>query len=206
MITAGELQAAPIGKRSSPVIEPLAGDREDIRLSLNGDGAAYQRLVERYQTLISARMWRFTRDRSKHRELVQDVFVETYLSLKTFRGAAPFEHWLSRIATTVGYRHWRDKARDRANQTIPLEDWNQVTCEEPESLKPEEAAEMLHALLEMLPPRDRLVLMLRHVENRSVEETAELTGWTQTMVKVQAWRARNKLRKLFEAQGLEVDR
>ncbi len=73
-------------------------------------------------------------------------------------------------------------------------------------MEPEEAAEILHSLLDRLPPRDRLVLMLRYVEDRSVEETAELTGWTQTMVKVQAWRARNKLKKLFEAAGLEVER
>ena len=89
---------------------------------------------------------------------------------------------------------------------LPLEDWDQAIWEAHESMQPEHAAEILHSLLERLPPRDRLVLMLRHIENRSVEETAELTGWTTTMVKVQAWRARNKLKKLFEAAGLEVDR
>jgi RNA polymerase sigma-70 factor, ECF subfamily len=185
---------------------PNPGDMEDIRLTLNGDGVAYARLVERYQAEISGRMWRFTREMIKHRELVQDVFVEAYLSLKTFRGKAPFGHWLARIGTRAGYRHWRKEARERSNQMVPIEDGDQPVWMEPESLGPEKAAEILHSLLEQLPPRDRLALMLRYVENRSVEETAELTGWTRTMVKVQAWRARNKLKKLFEAAGLEVER
>ncbi|MBI5252461.1 MAG: RNA polymerase sigma factor [Desulfomonile tiedjei] len=205
MTTAYELQTIDVKNESSRVDGPLSSDMEEIRLSLDGDGAAYERLVGRYEKVISARMWRFTRDTFKHRELVQDVFVEAYLSLKTFRGKAPFEHWLSRIATTVGYRHWRTKIKERSNRTVPIEEWDQATWEEPESMEPEKAAEILHSLLERLPPRDRLVLMLRHVENRSIEETAELTGWSRTMVKVQAWRARNKLKKLFEAAGLEVD-
>ncbi len=201
-----ELQLFMTKKEPSNVAGSVSSDMEDIRLSLDGDGVAYERLVERYQAGISARMWRFTRDRFKHRELVQDVFVEAYISLKTFRNRAPFEHWLSRIATSVGYRHWKKKAKERCNPMLPLEDWDQAIWEGPESVQPEYAAEILHSLLERLPPRDRLVLMLRHIENRSVEETAELTGWTTTMVKVQAWRARNKLKKLFEAAGLEVDR
>jgi RNA polymerase sigma-70 factor (ECF subfamily) len=149
-------------------------------------------------------MWRFTRDTSMQRELVQDVFVEAYVSLRTYKAKAPFEHWLAKISTAVGYRYWRKKTRERLNPTIQIEDWDQVLAVEPDSLDPEMAARILHALMEQLPPRDRLVLMLRYIENRSIEETAVLTGWTQTMVKVQAWRARSKLKRLFEASGLEV--
>ncbi len=52
--------------------------------------------------------------------------------------------------------------------------------------------------LGQLPPRDRLVLTLTIVENCTIAETAEQTGWSQSMVKVQAHRARAKLRKLME--------
>jgi RNA polymerase sigma-70 factor (ECF subfamily) len=62
----------------------------------------------------------------------------------------------------------------------------------------DEAAETLHRVLDQLSPRDRLVVTLLHLENRTVAETAALTGWSQTMVKVQAFRARGKLRKLLE--------
>jgi RNA polymerase sigma-70 factor (ECF subfamily) len=57
---------------------------------------------------------------------------------------------------------------------------------------------MLHRVLDRLSPRDRLVVTLLYLENHSVADTASLTGWSQAMVKVQAFRARSKLRKLLE--------
>jgi RNA polymerase sigma-70 factor, ECF subfamily len=180
-------------------------DAEDVRRSLNGDGQAYTRLVERYQASVASRMWRFTRDTIHHQELVQDVFVQAFLSLKTYKGKAPLEHWIGRITTNVGYRYWKNRAKDRARQTLPLEEWDQMPFEDPETTESEKAADLLDDVLGRLPPRDRVVLMLRYVENFSVEETAEQIGWTQTMVKVQAWRARKKLKTLFQEAGLEVE-
>ena len=59
-------------------------------------------------------------------------------------------------------------------------------------------AALLHVLLNELPPRDRLVLTMIHIEERSIAETAELVGWSQVMVKVQAFRARKKLKDLWQ--------
>lgn len=179
-------------------------DAEDIRSSLEGDGDAYARLVERHQAKVASRLWRFTRDKSHHEELVQDVFVEAFLSLKTYRGDAPLEHWLAKITTAVGYRYWKKRSRERQNASVPIEEWLHIPEDRIEEMEPAKAADMLHRLLDRLPPRDRLVLMLRYVEDLSVEETAERTGWTQTMVKVQAWRARGKLKRLFQEAGLET--
>ena len=181
-------------------------DVGDIQESLSGNGDAYARIIERHQSNVAARMWRFTRDRSEHKELVQEVFIQAYISLASYRGAAPFGHWLARISTNIGYKYWKQRSADRAVNMVPVEDLDKFVSVEPEDMSPSEAAEMLHRLLELLPPRDRLVLMLRYIEERSIEETAKLTGWTQSMVKVQAWRGRSKLRKLVEKAGLEVDR
>jgi RNA polymerase sigma-70 factor (ECF subfamily) len=63
-------------------------------------------------------------------------------------------------------------------------------------------ADDVAAALEQLPPRDRLVLTLLYLESRSVAEAADLAGWSQTMVKVQAYRARGKLRKLLETRDV----
>ncbi len=175
-----------------------SADTEDVRRCLQGDGDAYRRLIERYQGRISAMMWRFSRDPDAHTDLVQDVFVEAYRSLSSYRGTAPFEHWLSRVATHVGYQHWKRQKREGALETVPLEDWHELPDGPPDELEPTEAADHLYRLLEQLPPRDRLVLTLRYVEEHPVEETAALTGWSQTMVKVQTWRAKKKLKALFQ--------
>ncbi len=180
-------------------------DAMDVRRSLQGDGDAYAALIERHQAGVAVRMWRFTRDRTLHRELVQEVFVQAYLSLGTYKGTGPFEHWLSRIATRVGYRFWRKNAAEVSMKQVPLEEIDQLASEPAHEMSPDLAADMLHRMLEGLPPRDRLVLVLRYIEDRSVKEVAALTGWTQTMVKVQTWRARKKLKRLLEAAGVEVD-
>jgi len=181
-----------------------AADLTAVGRVLNGDGSAYRALIERHQSRISGMMWRFSRDPEIHRELVQEVFVQAYESLGTYRAAAPFEHWLARIATRVGYRHWRKERR--APETVPLDEWRELPDEPPDDLDPAAAGQLLHQLLAHLPPRDRLVLTLRYVDDLSVEEVAERTGWSVTMVKVQAWRARGKLKALFEKAQQGADR
>lgn len=182
-----------------------SADLEDVRLAGRGDGDAYRRLVERHQGHVGRILWRFSRDRRVHEELVQDVFVESYLSLSHYRGKAPFERWLARIATRVGYRYWKQKARRRRTEPFDIQEWDKATDGDSvlEALEPDQAAEMLHRVFEQLAPRDRLVLTLRYLEQCDVVETAQRTGWTKTMVKVQTMRARNRLRRLLEHTGME---
>jgi len=184
----------------------IPSDADDIEQTRHGDPDAYQRLVERHQEHVGRILWRFSRDRGVHEELVQDVFVEVYLSLGTYSGKAPFEHWLARIATRVGYRYWKEKARQRQSEPFRVEEWDQVSGDEDvlETLESDQAAALLHRLLEQLPPRDRLVLTLRYLEECDVAETARRTGWSKAMVKVQTLRARNKLRKRIEQSGTEL--
>ena len=185
-------------------------DWKDIAATLDGDGEAYARLISRYQTQIGNRMWRFTRDRNLWEELVQDVFVEAYTSLARFKGTAPFEHWLNRIATRVGYRFWRDRKRSQGTTSLghgrDQESASIAPAEQMNELTPYQAAEMVHAQLAQLPPRDRLVLTMMYLEQASVAEIADHTGWTKSMVKVQAFRARKKLRKLLEGLDEHQDR
>jgi RNA polymerase sigma-70 factor (ECF subfamily) len=189
-----------------PQAGPDTADRQDIQQTQRGDSDAYRRLIERHQPHVGKILWRFSRDRAIHEELVQDVFVEAYLSLNSFRGKAPFGHWLARIATRVGYRYWKEKARQKDVEPFSLAEWDQIADdgEAIERIEAGQAADLLHGLLEQLPPRDRLVLMLRYIEGCDVAETARRTGWTRTMVKVQALRARDKLKKLVERSGMEL--
>jgi len=173
-------------------------DLQDISRCLAGEGDAYRRLVERYQQHVAAIMWRFSRDPDTHEDLVQDVFVQAYASLPSYRGDAPFPHWLARLATRVGYRYWKRQKRELHQQSLGLQEWHRQPEASLEETEPARAADLVHRLLAQLPPRDRLVLTMRYLEGYSVEKTSELTGWSRTMVKVQTWRAKNKLRRLLE--------
>lgn len=179
-------------------------DEADIRASLGGDPEAYRRLVERYQQQVSRITWRFSRDQRVHEELVHDVFVEAYLSLAGFKGSAPFGYWLSRIATRVGYHYWKQEARRQKAEGLTTEELEQWASGEADPVEAQDAAALVHKVLGLLPPRDRLVLTLRYLEECDVAETAQRTGWTQTMVKVQTLRARRKLEKALRRYEKEA--
>jgi len=188
---------------SSPGLDKeqnLAGDNDDqdVLAAQRGDGEAYARLIRRYQQAISAYMWRFTRDRGRWEELVHDVFVEAYFSLRTYRGKAPLLHWLRRIATRVGYRHWRHQSRQRTADVRSIQDWDAAVPGDSQQSDAQQAAQIVHATLQQLAPRDRLVLTLLYLEGCTVADIAALTGWSQTMVKVQAYRARARLKRLLQ--------
>ena len=175
----------------------------EIQSAVQGDGLSYGQLVARYQVQISRFLWKFSRDPQVHEELVQTVFVEAYLQLRTFAGRCPFVNWLQVIATRVGYRHWKQQSRRREAHLVSLDALGDVAASQDgqvasADLEMTEAATQVHESLAQLPPRDRLVLTLMYLEEKSVAEIAQLTGWSQTMVKVQAYRARGKLGRLLK--------
>jgi len=175
----------------------IAEEYKDIRASRKGDSEAYKRLIERYQIYVGKIMWRFSRNKEIHEELVQEVFVEAYLSLGSYRAKAPFGHWVSRIATRVGYRYWKQRARHQVTENFDLKEWDQLIDDKNKEIEASDAAVIVHKMMSQLPPRDRLVLTLRYLEECDISETARRLGWTKTMVKVQSWRAMKKLEKLF---------
>lgn len=186
----------------SPDVTPASADADagDVRLAQRGDGEALARLIRRHQVAVARQMWRFTRDPRRHAELVQDVFVNAWRSLDGYRGRGPFLHWLRKLAVRTGYAFWRE--RDRLRPETP---WDE-TLAETVAAGPAEgdaaarAGDVVHALLDRLPARDRVVLVLLHLDGCSVAEAAERLGWSRVMVKVQAWRARRKLETILRTE------
>jgi len=182
------------------------GDRLDeldwqlCRDCLAGDGDACSRLFKRHEPRIAHQMWRFSRNRATHGELVQEVFVQAYLSLHRYRPTTvPLEHWLVRIATRVGYRFWKQQARRRKTEPLGLD----IPAPASGADDAAEAAQMLHKLLALLPAADRLVLTFMYFDDCNISEIADRTGWNAAMVKMRLYRARNRLRKIIERRNLK---
>jgi RNA polymerase sigma-70 factor (ECF subfamily) len=198
---AGGALAAAAEQPAGPA-SPAAGDAfdwADVQASQGGDHEAYARLVRRHQQTIASYMWRFTRQRLTWEELVHDVFVEAYVGLGSYQGRAPFLHWLRRIATRVGYRYWKRRRRQQGRES-PLDDAvaDAAAARDDGAEASRQAAEVVHGLLARLAPRDRLVMTLMYLEQCTVAEIAQRTGWSETLVKVQAHRARQRLRRICE--------
>ena len=184
-------------ERDEEVSAPHSTESQLVKRALNGDDDAFGKIIESYQGQITIQMRRFSSDRTVQEELVHDVFVEAYMSLKSYRANAPFIHWLRKIAVRVGYRFWKRKKKISEN-AMSLSSLENI--EEAAELvnTPNAASELLESLLELLSTRNRLVLTLLYWDGYSVVEAAELTGWSTAMVKVQAFRARKRLKKLIE--------
>ena len=198
---AGELWTSFLHLMSRPADEAnsssAAREQEEIRACQGGDHDAYEILVRRYQQQIGNLLWRFTHDPGEHEDLVHLAFVEAWVSIAKFRGDGTFAAWLSTIATRVGYAFWKKKAKDRKRNEVSMDGVAEPSQEANSTLENE--FEPLEQALAQLSPRDRLVLTLLYLEEHTVAETSELTGWSQSMVKVQAHRARGRLKKLLDA-------
>lgn len=179
-------------------LESEPADERIIEDVLAGKEGAFVQLVNRYRRKVFAMSARFARDRDDLDDICQDIFIKIYENLGKFRSDAPFEHWLSRIAIRTCYDALRKRRRERGN--IPLENVHfQIAAESGEDLlAAEEARGILEKGMAQLKPAERLVITLLELEEKTVREIADLTGWSETNVKVRAFRARQKLKKLLE--------
>ncbi len=175
-------------------------DIRDLAAALAGDGEGYRRLVKRYQLQIADQMRRFSRDPAVRDELTHDVFVEAYVSLRSYRRTAPLLHWLRKIAIRVGYRYWKNHKVHQTESKLSDEDWQQVAGRAQNAEDATAAAELVHRLMAKLSPADRLVITLVYLDECTLAEAADRAGWSVVGTKVRAFRARNRLRKLLDGE------
>ena len=131
--------------------------------------------------------------------------MKMFSRLDQYREKVPLEHWVSRIAVTTCYDRLRAQQRRPELRRADLseeesERIDRVTAEIPNATDAGAfvAREMVERLLERLGPSDRLVITLLDLEQRSVAEISQMTGWNGSLIKVRAFRARRKLRKEWE--------
>lgn len=189
---------------------PEKEDGELVKRVLAGDDSAYAVLVGRYRSRVFSTASRFTRNRSELDDLAQDIFIRIWKGLKTYRADAPFEHWLMTVTVRSCYdflrknrqRREREVLVDEApSETMPGDGMFAGDATEERQRRQREAWEVVQGLMEKLNEKERLVITLMELEEKSVSEVAGLTGWSESNVKVRAFRARNRMRDLFERQG-----
>jgi RNA polymerase sigma-70 factor (ECF subfamily) len=179
-------------------------DSEIISAVLQDKPECFERLIQRHQARVFSTVRRYARLESEVEDMVQEVFIKSYRKLGSFRGEAPFEHWLMRLTVRVCYDFLGAHQRRRETAFADLAENEQVWLEkfvaDPRGADESagEAREIVNRVLTQLSPASRLVITLLEIEDRSVHEIAQLTGWSVPLVKVRAFRARREMRKLVE--------
>ncbi|MEY4387291.1 MAG: hypothetical protein RLY20_2574 [Verrucomicrobiota bacterium] len=178
-------------------------DAELIAAVLQGNAASFEPLVKKYSPRIFGTARRYARREDEIADIVQEIWMKAFQKLGSFRGDAPFEHWLMRLAVRTCYDFLRAHQRNRESSftdlTEPEDDWLDRFAADPDNA-PEDAAaakQLIDRALEQLSPPARMIIQLMEIEDRPVKEIAELTGWSVPLVKVRAFRARAELRKIL---------
>jgi RNA polymerase sigma-70 factor (ECF subfamily) len=182
-----------------PRMDP--SDSELISAVLGGDTASFEPLIRKYSPRLFATARRYARRESEIEDIVQEIWAKAFQKLESFRAEAPFEHWLMRLAVRTCYDFLRAHQRRREATFSDLsddeEDWLDRFAASPADASESATAakELVDRVLAQLSPPARLIITLLEIEDRSVKEIAELTGWSVPLVKVRAFRARAEMRK-----------
>ncbi|MDC0219350.1 sigma-70 family RNA polymerase sigma factor [Verrucomicrobia bacterium] len=178
-------------------------DKELIAEVLEGNPESFEPLVVKYQPRVFAIARRYARREDEVEDIVQTVFMKAYSKLSSYRGDAPFEHWLMRTATFTCYdflrKHQRNREWNATDLSTEENEWlENVGGDTTEKEANQSAAKALvDRLLESLKPDDRMIITMLDLEQKSVKEIAKLTDFTESNVKVRAHRARDKMKKIL---------
>ena len=172
---------------------------EDVKLAeraMNGDVAAYERLVREYESLAFRAAFVITGDSQEAEDAVQEALVKAYRSMKRFRPGAPFRPWLMTIVANEA-RNRRKAAGRRTSLALRVAEESVAgnhASPEAAAMDSERRAELLRAL-EGLREEDRQAIACRYFLGLSEAETAAALGCAKGTVKSRTSRALGRLRE-----------
>lgn len=172
-----------------------------------GDEDAFEQIVRRYSPRVFQVASRFFRQRSQVEDIAQEVFLKAYRQLPRFEARGSFEGWLARIATNTCLNELRSGKRHPVTTIADITEdenaWLEHQAADPTHASQRSvedlviAADLAEKLLSQMAPEDRVVLILVDGQEMSTKEVAEATGWSESKIKVKAFRARKKMRTVL---------
>ena len=178
--------------------------RELVAAVLRRDENAARELVRTLYPLVAKLVRAHRPVRSAEEDLCQMIFIKILQNLSQFSGKVPLEHWVSRIAINTCINQIQaEKARPELREADLSEEQTAVIrnlAVTTEELAPDQSfasRQLVEHLMERLKPAERLVIDLLYLQQRSVVEIRRLTGWSGALIKVRAFRARQKMKHLL---------
>lgn len=172
-----------------------------IAASKQGDQDAFAQLVQRYQRRVFNLVFRMLQQYEEANEITQETFLAAWQGLPSFRGDARFPTWLYRIAYNCSLKQLEQRKRDKALQAM-LQAEQAVECTDKRAdaeLEAHDRRVLIQESLSHLPAKYRVVLILRHLQEMSYEEMAEILTMPIGTIKTHLFRARNLLKERLQA-------
>jgi|WetSurMetagenome_2_1015567.scaffolds.fasta_scaffold148868_1 RNA polymerase sigma factor (sigma-70 family) len=195
----------PVPAVSLPPVK-LDSRKEDSRLirsAMQGDQLAFKHLMKKYHDQISNLIYRIIHQREQIEDLTQEVFIKAFQSLRSYNEEYAFSTWLYKIATNSSIDYIRKKklstfsidkpiAMEESDSTFELPD---STYEPDKHIIQRQRAKLIQEAIAKLPPKYKLVITLRHTEERDYSEIAKILKLPIGTVKAHIFRARELLNK-----------
>lgn len=184
---------------------PKPGQVEEvewIRRCQRGDREAFGPLVERYQRRVFSLVFHIVRRRDEVEDLAQEILLKAFVAIRTYNFQSSFSTWLSKIAVNHCYDYLRHERISRVSYYSEMGEESsralEAQTESPESgnPNPERQAvlrDVVDKLLLRAPVDDRIILILKELEELSIEEIAQILRLKPSTVKVRLHRARNRM-------------
>jgi len=183
-------------------------DHELVRRCLRRDEEACRLLVQRHERPIYSLIWRMVNNNEDARDLTQETFVKIFRALEQFDLSRPFTNWISRIATNVTIDHLRKRRLKTISLSPDPDDPDRRPMElvdqrprPDDDLDARQESKGLDDLVARLAPHYRIVIQLRHVQQKSYEEISEILDLPLGTVKARLHRAHNQLRGWIQGEG-----
>jgi len=185
----------------------MTEDRQLVSRALKGDRRAYEMIVRKYEQPLTSYLSRMTGERETALDFAQEIFLKAYCSLASYRPAYKFSTWLFKIASNHMIDHWRKKKLPTVSIDQPFEEEDgpmtpQIPDPGPSVVRKFELAEIrekIERALESIPGTLRELFVLRHVNEFSYEEIADIKSLPVGTVKNRVFQAKEMLRKRMEA-------
>jgi RNA polymerase sigma factor (sigma-70 family) len=181
-------------------------DRDLVEAVLAGRPGAVERLIRQYQGLCWHIVQRMVRNPEDARDLCQETFLRVYQRLHQYRFDSPLKSWIARVAYHIALRHLERKRiplvepSDDDETGAMIENVGDGVDLEAEFTKGE-TAQLLHTAIESLPPLQRTVLTLYHLDEISIPEIARITGLAAGTIKSHLFRSRLRLRDILDTRA-----
>ena len=170
-----------------------------IKKTLQGDKRAFQSLVESYQGYVFSVAMKVLKNREEAEEAAQDSFVKAYRALASFGQRSKFATWLYQITWRTAIDRYRSRPKPRQSldddgSFLQIAD-NEATPDQ--QLQQQNVKSLIQMALGKMKPTDATLLTLYYLNEQSVKEISEITGLTESNVKVKLFRLRNTLKNIL---------
>ena len=180
-------------------------DSEAIKQIIQGDRNIYRILVERYQPMVFRTCMGFVHNKDDADDLTQDIFIQVYQSLHTFKAESSFSTWLYRIAVNAALNKVRKTSKSFLLQRLDAVFGSEKSkeyqlsasdTENPENiLMQSEHREWVQKALNSLPENQRTAIVLSKYDDLTQKEIAEILNTTEGAVEALIQRAKSNLRE-----------